>query len=288
MKRSPWTALWLLTPLLLIMAIFLIGLGHGVMQGFGHIKAFGLEGWTLDYFRAVLTDDRFLTSIAISLYVALVSASATIVLAVVLTYGVVLMKREHGILYAILRLPMYVPWVVTGLLMIHLLSGSGWLARLFAALGLSRLASAMANVLHSPGQTGIIIAFVWASTPFASYLILSVMASITDSLGEAAANLGAGIWRRFWYVTLPLSVPVIRSTFLIVLLSCFGSYEIPVLLGMTMPRALPVEIYYLYMRPDFSQRPYAMALNTIMLIIALALAALVRSLGCLRRGKESP
>lgn len=274
MKRIKWKPLLLLAPLLLITAMFLAGLAHGILQGFGYIPEFGMTDFSLDYFRSVFSDKQLLHSIAISLYISSVSAGVTIVLAVLLTYAVVTMKKEHGFLYAILRFPMYIPWVVTGLLMIHLFSGGGWLSRFFSALGLTWLAAAMSDILHAPSQAGIIIAFVWASTPFASFLILSVMASITDTLGEAAANLGAGFWQRFWNIMLPLSFPVIRSTFLIVFLSCFGSYEIPVLLGMTRPRALPVEVYYRFQQQDLALRPHAMALNTVMLLIALLLAAL--------------
>jgi putative spermidine/putrescine transport system permease protein len=110
------------------------------------------------------------------------------------------------------------------------------------------------------------------------------MSQVTDTLGEAAVNLGAGLWRRLWSVTLPLCGPTIRNTFLILLLSCFGSYEIPALLGMTVPRALPVEIYYQYNHYDLRHRPYAMALNTAALALALGLAGLTLLLS--RRGKR--
>jgi len=280
-KKSKLAPALLLAPLLLVMAVFLTGLADGILQGLGCIPAFGLERLTFDYFKAVLMNQNLLASIVISLYVATVSASAATILAVALCFALVTLKKDSGFLYAVIRFPMFFPWVVTGLSMIHLLSGGGWLARLFARLGLG--AAVFQNLLHSPGQAGIIIAFVWACTPFACFLIQSVMSHLTDTFGEAAANLGATLWRRFWYVTLPMCRPVIRNTFLILLLSCFGSYEIPVLLGMTIPRALPVEIYYQYSRGDLQHRPYAMALNTIMLAIALALAGIILIAG---RGKK--
>ena len=265
----------LLAPLVLVMAVFLTGLIDGILQGFGYIPAFGLQRLSLDYFKAVLTNQNLLASIGISLYVATVSASVATILAVALCFALVTLKKDSGLLYAVIRFPMFFPWVVTGLSMIHLLSGGGWLVRLFSRLGLSGLAAVFGNVLYSSGQTGIIIAFVWACTPFACFLIQSVMSHLTETFGEAAANLGATLWRRFWYVTLPMCRSVIRNTFLIILLSCFGSYEIPALLGMTIPRALPVEIYYQYTTNDLRHRPYAMALNTIMLAIALTLAGII-------------
>lgn len=278
-KKSKLTPFVLLVPYITLLVFFLVGLTDGILQGFGYIPAFQMDRFTLEYFKLALADPNVLSGIGISLYVALVSASAAVVLAALLCFIQVTLKKEHGFLSAILRIPLYIPWVVTGFMMILLLSGGGWLARLFSTLGLDPLAQATANILHSPGQTGIIFAFIWASTPFACFLIQTVMSAVTDTLGEAAANLGAGLWHRFWNVTLPLCLPVIRSTFLIVLVSTFGCYEIPALLGMTLPRALPVEIFYHYSQFDPSHRPFAMALNTIMLIIVLTMVGGLHLLG---------
>ena len=279
MKKSKLAPVVLLAPLFLVMAIFLAGLAGGVLQGFGYIPAFGLHTLTLDYLRAVLADENLLASVGISLYVAVVSACAATALAVLLSFALVTLKKDRGVLSAVVKIPLFVPWVATGLMMLHLLGGGGWLARVFTALNLDGVAAALGGVLHSPGQLGIIIAYVWACTPFALFLIQTVMAQVTDTLGEAAANLGAGLWQRFWNVTLPLCGPAIRNAFLILLLSCFGSYEIPALLGMTTPRALPVEVYRQFNHFDLRHRPYAMALNTVMLVLALGMAGLVIALG---------
>jgi putative spermidine/putrescine transport system permease protein len=284
MKKSKLAPVLLLAPFFLIMAVFLAGLTAGVLQAFGYIPAFGLRQFTLTYFQQALADPNLLASVGVSLYVASASATVATVLAVLLCFALVTLKKDRGVLYAVVKTPMFIPWAVTGLLMIHLLSGGGWLARLCARLGLTGAAAAIGGVLHSRGQLGVVIAFVWACTPFACFLIQSVMSQVTDTLGEAAVNLGAGLWRRFWNITLPLCGPAIRSTFLILLLSCFGSYEIPALLGMTVPRALPVEIYYQYNHYDLRHRPYAMALNTAALALALGLAGLALLLG--RRGKR--
>ncbi len=240
------------------------------------------------YFQEILSQSDLLSSIGISLYVSFFSASIATILAVLLCFALVRLKKEQGPLAAILRIPMFIPWIVTGLLMIQLFAGGGWLARLTAAIGLERISGLFTQVLYRPNHLGVILAFVWACTPFACYLIQTVMAQINDTMGEAAANLGAGQWRVLWNITLPLCAPVIRNTFLIIFLSCFGNYEIPKLLGMTMPRALPVEIYYQYNHFDLQHRPYAMALNAILLAIALLVAAVIFTFGRRRRKGETP
>ena len=100
------------------------------------------------------------------------------------------------------------------------------------------------------------------------------MAGISDTLGEAAENLGASPARSFFHITLPLSLPAITNAFLIIFVFAFGGYELPFLLGVTLPKALPVQAYIAYSSPDLLQRPYAMAMNGIILLLSLGMALL--------------
>lgn len=46
------------------------------------------------------------------------------------------------------------------------------------------------------------------------------------------------------------------------------------LLGATVPRALPVQAYLSYMSPELRDRPYAMAMYGAILLLSLAMAGL--------------
>ncbi len=78
---------------------------------------------------------------------------------------------------------------------------------------------------------------------------------------EVAQTLGAGPWQRFRHVLLPLVMPGIISTSIIVFAFLFGSFEIPLLLGVRYPNTLPVTAYRAYIDPDLSRRPEAMAMG---------------------------
>ena len=106
-----------------------------------------------------------------------------------------------------------------------------------------------------------------------AYFVLAFMSSISDTLGQTAENLGASPRRSFWEVTLPLSIPVIARAFLIIFIFAFGGYELPLLLGATLPKALPVQAYLAYMNPDLRQRPLAMAMNGVILLLSILMAA---------------
>ena len=124
-------------------------------------------------------------------------------------------------------------------------------------------------LLHDPHGIGIILAYLWKEIPFIIYFVIALMANINRNLGEAAVNLGAGRWTAFWKITLPLCKNTIISGFLILFVFALGAYELPFLLGATTPKALPILAYQQYIHPDLKNRPYAMALNGIIILISL-------------------
>ena len=65
---------------------------------------------------------------------------------------------------------------------------------------------------------------------------------------------------------------VIAKAFLIIFIFAFGGYELPLLLGATLPKALSVQTYLSYMSPDLLQRPLAMAMNGTMLLLSAAMS----------------
>ena len=51
-------------------------------------------------------------------------------------------------------------------------------------------------------------------------------------------------------VTLPLCMNTVLSGFLIIFVFALGAYELPFILGATIPKALPVLAYLEYTKPD--------------------------------------
>ena len=183
-----------------------------------------------------------------------------------------LKKTRGGTLYLV-RFPILVPHAVVALFVIQLLSPTGLFARLGYALGLMDDYSSFPQLLFTPGYGGTILAYLWKEIPFVAYFVLAFMGSISGCLGEAAENLGASPWESFSRITLPLSIPVIARAFLIIFIFAFGGYELPLLLGATLPKALPVQTYLAYMSPDLRQRPLAMAMNGVILLLSVGMAA---------------
>jgi len=276
MKRNKQVWL-LLLPFLLVMALVLASVWNVLVQSLGVIPAFGLTEPTLDYYIRVFTDGGFLESVLVSLRVALWSAVLATVLGVLVCVALIRCRRTRGgLLYAV-RVPILVPHAVVALFVIQLLDQTGLLARFAALLGLLEDYTQFPQLLYTPGYWGVILAYLWKEIPFVAYFVLAFMSGISQTLGEAAENLGASPLRSFREVTLPLSIPVISRAFLILFIFAFGGYELPLLLGSTLPKALPVQTYLAYGDPDLLQRPLAMAMNGVMLLLSagMALAYLV-------------
>ena len=87
-------------------------------------------------------------------------------------------------------------------------------------------------------------------------------------------------WRR---VLLPLAVPALASSSLIVFVFSLGTYEVPRLLGRAYPEPLPVMAYRLFTDIDITARPEAAATAVVgtglALLTALLAVSLVQRLG---------
>lgn len=276
-KAAPYL---LLLPHILLSALFIAGLAAGIGQSLGVIPSLGLTEPTLDYYKEVFTRPDMLRSVLYSLRIALISALIATGTGVGICAWLTISRRAHDRLVGLVRLPIAAPHVVVALLTVLVCSQNGLLARLACLCGLIDEQSQFPALLYDRAGVGVILAYVWKETPFIVYFVLALMANVSESLGQAAVNLGARPWRAFCRVTLPLCRNTILSGFLIIFVFALGAYELPFLLGATTPKALPVLAYIEYIHPDMRHRPYAMALNGIVILIsvvsAMAYYALMR------------
>lgn len=72
----------------------------------------------------------------------------------------------------------------------------------------------------------IIATDVWKTTPFMALLLLAGLQIISKDLYEAASIDGAGPWRRFWKITLPLLRPAILVALIFRTLDAFRVFDV--------------------------------------------------------------
>lgn len=263
---------FLIAPACVLLLIFLYGVLNGVMQGFGIMPFLGMTEPTLDYYAEALTHPELIASIKYSLYLASVSSIVAVIGGVLLSAMLTSARASRLVQLIGVQVPITTAHMLVAIAAVCLFAGSGLLPRLLSAVGLTSLAESFPTVVGSPSGWGIIFVYLWKEIPFVAFCTVTLMANISDKFGEAAASLGASPLRTFFGVTLPLCKGAVIKAFLIVFAFAFGSYEIPFLLGPTLPKALPVLAYIEFQDPDIINRCYAMALNGIMALICTVLA----------------
>lgn len=82
-----------------------------------------------------------------------------------------------------------------------------------------------------PGRPAMVIGMVQFAVPFAIFPILGVMLRLDKRVEQAAESLGASPWRVFLHVVLPLTLPGVVASALLVFVICTGFYVIPATLG---------------------------------------------------------
>ena len=216
-----WLALFFLVPL------FLIG-AYSFREGAGIIRPG--EPWTfsLDQYTEVLGTPAFLRLLGISVLMALGIALIATTLAYPVAYFLTFRAGRRAALFLTLLL---IPFAVSYLLRIMawklMLGPEGGINSLLETLGLTD--GPIGLLLYSRAAVIITLVYIWI--PFAALPIYAAMQRIERSQLEAAADLGAGPWARFFRVTLPLSMPGALAAFFMVFIPTVGEYVTPALVG---------------------------------------------------------
>ncbi|CAB4942036.1 unannotated protein [freshwater metagenome] len=95
--------------------------------------------------------------------------------------------------------------------------------------GLSNVGWGPIDILYT--RTAVVLGLSYAYIPLMVLPIYASLQRLDPSLLEAARNLGAGGWRRFRTVLLPLTMPGIITGALFVFIPSLGNFVIAELLG---------------------------------------------------------
>ncbi|MEP6904486.1 MAG: iron ABC transporter permease [Gemmatimonadales bacterium] len=182
----------------------------------------GLGHWR--EFAASPTDREALTT---TLFISVASVIASLLIGVPLAF---LLGRfdfpGRRILRAVATLPAALPPLVGVISFLFLYGESGLITR-----GIQRLLGMAEAPWRLSGVWAII--FVHAYTMYV-YVFLFVSAGLErfdTTLDEAAAGLGASSWQRLRRVTLPLLMPSIAGSMLLVFMTALGSFSAPYVFG---------------------------------------------------------
>lgn len=259
-KYKPYLEVMPIVVLLLFVLVF--GIFGALMQSLGYFPFIGMKEITLEYYSRIFTNSGFLKSLSFTLYISAISSIIAVILGIVIASLIVSLNSKKEYIY---KIPMVVPHITVALFAITFLSDTGFFARMLYSMGVKNAQEIFSSILFSSNGLGIILAYIWKETPYVMLTCLAVLKRLSSKHEMAAINLGASKWYAFRRVTLPMLLPTILSVFTIIFSFSFGAYEIPMLLGATVPKAIAVQAFIEYQNPMMSNRPYAMAMNMVII-----------------------
>ena len=202
-----------------------------------------VDGWIdLGAFRAILGDSYYLGRIWFTTWQAMVSTALAVALGLPAAY---LFARYEfpgkSVLKALTTVPFVMPTIVVAMGFVALLGPAGIV---------NNLLTAVFGLDDPPVRVMNTLAIIFMAHAFYNYSIVvrmvsSLWASLDPRVEETAAVLGAGRWRRFYHVTLPLLLPAIASATLLAFMFSFTSFGVVLVLGGPQFATLEVEIYEL-------------------------------------------
>ena len=201
---------------------------------------------------------KYFHAFSVSLLVGAITAVAATVVGTIAALGLTRggLRRRTAV-EAVFRLPLQVPFVVTGVVFLQFYY---------------RLAD-VTSVNLAGRLPGLIVAHVFVTIPYVVGTVASVLLRMNERLEEAAATLGASPWSTFRRVTLPVIRPGIVAGGLYAFIISFGDVPVAVFLAGPGVTTLPVEIFQ-SLQFDFT--PAILAVSTVMVLFSVALIAVMQ------------
>ncbi|PZQ09737.1 MAG: molybdate ABC transporter permease subunit [Rhodanobacter denitrificans] len=190
----------------------------------------------------MLTPDET-AALALSLRVAAISVIVSLPFALALAW-LLSRKRVPGraLIEALLFLPLTLPPVVTGYALLVLFGRNGAIGQWLAAIG----------IVFAFRWTGAVLAAAVMGFPLLVLSIRVAFDNVDRRLERAAETLGAGAWRRFFTIVLPLSSGGILAGCVLAFARAFGEFGATISFVSNIPgetRTLPIAIYELMSVP---------------------------------------
>jgi ABC-type sulfate/molybdate transport systems ATPase subunit/ABC-type sulfate transport system permease component len=171
--------------------------------------------------------------------VAVSAASASVAALVILLGGVPLgyflarsNSRKVAVLGFVVQLPLALPPLTSGVLLLFLLGPYSWVGQLTGG-------------VLTDSFAGIVLAETFVAAPFLIIAAKSAFAAVDPVLDDVAATLGHHAGSRFFRVVLPVAWPAIRAGLALAWLRAFGEFGATVMVAYH-PYSLPVYTYVVF------------------------------------------
>ena len=212
-------------------------------------------GFSLKWYQEFFSDSAMIEALGNSLFLGVVSCFVS---AVIGTLGAVGLSRIHwktkGILEYISILPLMIPEIILGMVLM-----------------------AFFYMMNLPfGMLTLLIGHTVFCVPYILMEVKARLAGMDPSLEEAARDLGAGPFRAFWDIILPLIMPAVMSGSLLAFAMSMDDVVISIFINGPRLSTLPIKVYT---QIKTGVTPEVNALCTIMLAVTLLILLIYTAIG---------
>jgi putative spermidine/putrescine transport system permease protein len=231
--RSPWAkaASLLVPPVGAFLLVYLAALGVLFVSAFWTVDSFTgkvQHVWSLDNFRLIFStaDPTYLRIAGRTIGIAAAVTATDAILAFPLGYFMarIARPRTRTALFVLVLLPLWSSYLVRIYAWRLILSADGVLNWILGGIGLPH-----AHLAFTNWAMWIVFSYVWL--PFMVLPVYAALERIPDSYLEASGDLGAGGWRTFRSVVLPLALPGVVAGSIFTFSLTLGDYVTPLLVG---------------------------------------------------------
>jgi iron(III) transport system permease protein len=229
------------------------------------------DGFTLDYFFLLFSNELQLHAIKNSLLIAL----AATFLCTLLSYPLALISTRlkfpgKALLSGLLLVPMVMPPFVAAIGFMRFFSRRGSINMMLEDMG---LISAPIDWLSEDNKFWVVVVLIVLHLYPIMYLNLTAaLANIDPSLEEMCETLGVPKWRRFKDIIMPLAIPGFFAGAIIVFIWAMTDLGTPLLVGYH--EVMPVSIFN--MVTDTSENPVGFALVVFVIMLTVGFFLLSR------------
>jgi len=204
-------------------------------EDFGQIQ----PGFTWENYTSLLSDWDSLSLMLNTLGVAAAVTALCVLLGFPLAAAIArATPRGRALLYFLVATPLLINTVVRSYGWLLILGRQGLLNQLLLAAGWIDAPLALSGNL-----IGVIIGGTQVFLPFMVLSLAASLQTIDPRLHESSSILGAGFWRTFWRITLPLALPGLIAGSVLVFSMMLGAFVTPLILGGSAVSYVSVQVY---------------------------------------------
>ncbi|UWZ92292.1 ABC transporter permease subunit [[Pasteurella] aerogenes] len=238
------------------------------------INGFQLEdgSWGIDNFVEILTSKFYLQSIQYSLEISLYSSVMGLVIALIGSYSLSVLRptKISNFILSFNSMTSNFAGIPLAFAFIILLGTNGAVNIFLRQQGI--------DTINIYGKTGITIIYTYFQIPLAVLLLYPAFESLKKEWQEAASLLGANILIYWYKVAIPVLMPAILGTLVVLFANALGAYATVYALSDGNFNMIPIRIGALISGDVFLNPYMASALSIILVAIVLLITTVQRLL----------